>query len=433
MSINDQFLKFYDNIKLTPAQRDDAVNKHTGVCKKLHDYYYPTTEYNGSTKLLIGSYAKHTHIRPARDIDVIFIMPPEKFDQYDDNQSNCQSQLLQDVKKILEEKYPNTPIRADEKVVVLEFSDTKHNVELLPAWENNDGTFKIPNSVNGGSWENWDPRLEIKNVSDSDAITGKTRALVRMVKKWSENCTAKIKSYKIENAVIGFFNINTDYSLEYPVLVKNFFEYFYNNTFDESLKSHILTALNRAKKACEFEDNDKLDDAVTEWRKIFGDDFYITLEKGVTDGLDEKIQKLYLVYPSDKEEYLEEKYGIHKNINASYSLKIDAEIQQNGFRNNFLSNFILNKLPLLKNKKLIFKIIKNTVPAPFEIKWKVRNFGSEANDAGDLRGEISDDLGSAEKREHTKYMGEHYVECYVIKNGVCVATDKILVPIGSSY
>lgn len=432
MNINDQFLKFYENIKLTPAQRDDAVAKHTGVCKKLHDYYYPDSEYNGSTKLLIGSYAKHTHIRPARDIDVIFIMPPEKFEQYNDNRSNCQSQLLQDIKAILAEKYPNTPIRADEKVVVLEFADTKHDVELLPAWENDDGTFKIPNSANGGSWENWNPRSEILKISDSDEATGKTRALIRMVKKWSENCSAKIKSYKIEDGVIDFFT-TTDHDLDYPVLVRNFFEYLYNATADQNLRSHLSTAFNRAKKACEFENNDKMEDAVAEWQKIFGDDFYITLEKGVADGIDDKIQKLYLVYPSSKEEYLESKYGIKTSLSSAYSLKIDAEVQQNGFRNNFLSNFILNKLPLLKNKKLVFRITKNTVPDPFEIKWKVRNFGSEAKDANDLRGEISDDFGSAEKKENTRYMGEHYVECYIIRSNICVASDRILVPIGRDY
>jgi len=433
MTVNDQFLKFYENIKLTPAQRDDAVAKHTGVCKKLHDYYYPDSEYNGSTKLLIGSYAKHTHIRPARDIDVIFIMPPEKFEQYNDNRSNCQSQLLQDIKAILAEKYPNTPTRADEKVVVLEFSDTKHDVELLPAWENDDGTFRIPNSVNGGSWENWNPRSEILKISDSDEATGKTRALVRMVKKWSENCSAKIKPFKIEDAVIDYFNIHTDYTVDYSVLVRNFFEYFHSSIIDENLKSYLSTALNRAKKACDFENEDKLDDAVAEWQKVFGDDFYVTLEKGVADGTDDKIQKLYIVYPSDKEEYLDKTYGIRTALNPTYAVKIDAEVQQNGFRNNFLSNFILRHLPLLKNKKLIFKVIKNNVPTPFEIKWKVRNFGSEAKDANDLRGEISDDFGSAEKKENTRYMGEHYVECYIIKSNVCVASDRILVPISRDY
>lgn len=433
MSVNDQFLKFYENIKLTSAQRDDAKTKYEGVCKKLHDYYYPTTEYTGATKLLIGSYAKHTHIRPARDIDVIFMMPPEKFDQYDDNQSNCQSQLLQDIKKILEEKYPDTPIRADEKVIVLEFADTKHDVELLPAWEYEDGTFKIPDSKNGGSWENWDPRSEIKKIGDSDTMTGKTRSLVRMIKKWSENCTAKIKSYKIEDGVMSYFNLGEGYMADYSSLVKNFFEYFYNNVIDENLRSHLSTALNRARKGCEFEKNGKIEDAVTEWRKIFGDDFPATIEKESLDAVDQKTQELRLTYPSPKEEYLESKYGIKTRLNSTFVVKIDAEIEQKGFRSNLLSNFILRRMPLLKQKKITFKIIKNTVPLPFEIKWKVRNFGDEANEAEDLRGEISEDFGSAEKEERTKYLGEHYVECYLIKDRICVAKDKILVPIGNNY
>lgn len=206
MSVNGQFLQFYENIKLTPSQREDAITKHAGVCRKLHDYYYPTIEYNGDTKLLIGSYGKHTHIRPARDIDVIFMLPPEKFEKYNDNQSNSQSQLLQDIKNILEEKYPNTPIKAFGKVVVLEFADTKHNVELLPAWENEDGTFTIPNSESGGYWEQWDPRSEIQRIKDSDFKTGKTKSLIRIIKKWSENCTIKLKSYEIENKVLDFFS-----------------------------------------------------------------------------------------------------------------------------------------------------------------------------------------------------------------------------------
>ena len=91
LTIQNQFEKFYENIKLTPAQREDAKKKYRGVCKKLHDHYYPDIEYIGKTKLLFGSYGKHTNIKPPRDVDVLFIMPEDKFAQYDDNQSNGQS------------------------------------------------------------------------------------------------------------------------------------------------------------------------------------------------------------------------------------------------------------------------------------------------------------------------------------------------------
>ena len=226
MDTIEQFEKFYENIKLTKNQREDVKTKYRGVCKKLHDNYYPSTEYSGKTKLLIGSYAKHTHIRPARDVDVVFIMPPEKFKQYDDNEnSNCQSQLLQDIKKILEEKYPNTPIKADEKVVALQFADIKHNVELLPAWENTDGTFMIPNSKNKGSWETWNPRLEIQKIKDSSKKTGVTKKLIRMVKKWSDICSVNIKSYKIENCMLDFLASYDLKNATIALVMRDYFEF----------------------------------------------------------------------------------------------------------------------------------------------------------------------------------------------------------------
>jgi hypothetical protein len=437
MNIQERFEKFYNSILLTPPQRNDAKTKYDGVCKKLHDYYYTNIEYSGNTKFLIGSYGKHTNIRPPRDVDVIFIMPEEKFSQYDDNQSNGQSQLLQDIRKILSEKYTTSEkAKGWGKVVLVPFSDGKHNIELLPAWKNSDGKFTIPNSENGGSWETWDPKSEIEKINNQELETKKTKKLIRMIKKWSEQSLVKIKSFEIEKLSLTFLNYYEHQDKQWSILIRDFFMFSYGNTGNSTIDSHLKTALIRAKKACEFEQNDNIRDASLEWQKVFGGDFPVAadLKRAVSIfSLEEKIQKLKEVYPSAKEEYLESKYGIKTIINNNYNFKIDATVEQKGFRNNFLSSFILRKLPLLKDKKLTFNVIKNTVPHPFDIKWKVRNFGDEARDASDLRGEISDDLGSYTKTERTKYRGEHYVECYVIKDSVCIAQDKILVPIGNSY
>ena len=275
MSIQEQFNKFYDNIKLTSSQRDDAKKKYTGVCKKLHSYYYPSIKYDGTTKLLIGSYGKKTNIRPPRDVDVLFIMPEEKFEQYDDNKSNGQSQLLQDIKNILADKYTTTDkIKGWGKVVLIEFTDGTHNVELLPAWENKNTTFEVPNTKDGGSWETWNPRSEIQAIKDSDNETGKTKALIRMIKKWSENCSAKLSSYEIENKILDFHSSYDVKNKDYSKIVTEFFKFFLDDTNDDdNLKSHLNTAYKRSEKACAFEDDEKLDDATDEWKKIFGDDF----------------------------------------------------------------------------------------------------------------------------------------------------------------
>ncbi len=427
MNIQRCFEKFYKNILLTSAQRKDAKSKYVGVCKKLHSHYYPNKDYDGSTKLLIGSYGKHTHLRPPRDVDVLFIMPGDKFKQYDDNESNGQSQLLQDIKNILSKKYTTTEIiKAWGKIVLIKFSDGTHNIELLPAWENEavEGTFLIPNTANGGAWDEWDPRSEIKKIKESDAQTGKTKALIRIVKKWTENCSISIKSYEIEDAVVGFFTIYSAES-DYSTLVTQFFAYFINVNQNVNRKSHIETAKNRAEKALQLEEDDKLEDAVSEWKKIFGDTFP-SLEKS-EKSFDQTLVELQESYPSEKEEFLEEPF----RLNPGFDFKIDAHVDQNGFRRKSLGEIILNKLLLRKQKSLTFHITKNTVPYPYSIKWKVRNFGEEAQNAGDLRGEITSDRGKEEKIESTKYWGEHYVECYAIKDGVCVAFSRVFVPIGT--
>lgn len=431
MSIQKQFEEFYNKIRLTPTQKEDARTKYTSVCKTLHNYYYPTIEYTGDTKLLIGSYGKHTHIRPPRDIDVIFIMPPGKFEQYNDNTSNKQSQLLQDIRKILVDRYPTTDkISAWGKIVLIEFGDNTHSVELVPAWEQSDGSFMIPNSENGGSWEYWNPKEGIEKIRKSnDDNNQKTIPLIRMIKKWTDNCTVALKSFQIEEKIVGFIN-STNCNLEYSALVKDFFQNLVSTTYDVSVKSHVLTALNRATKACELEANDKLEAAADEWKKVFGDDF----PKGgvtrmTTFPYQEQVTNLQAQYPSLTEEYLERDYQIPMELRSLYSVKIDALVAQDGFRAKMLSVYLFERLPLIKRKSLTFQILRNNVPQPYTVKWKVRNYGDEADAAGDLRGEISDDTGYNQKKETTKYKGQHYVECYVIKDRRCVALDKILVPI----
>lgn len=433
--IQPAFNKFYQKILLTKAQKDDAKKKHTNVCKKLHDYYYSETTYNGATKLLIGSYGKKTHIKPARDIDVIFKMPTEKFTDYDDNQSNCQGQLLQDVRRILKERYPDTTIRTSTMVIVLEFAESNHNVELLPCWENPDGTFKVPDSSNGGRWKTWDPKREIEAIESSQKSSGVTRRLIRMVKKWQEGCGVKLKSYQIENGTVRFLETHDVSQMENSEAIKDLFESLLASENDEGIKSHLKTALKRSKKALSYAAEDKFYEASMEWKKIFGNDFP-QLENPKDDEKQTVLNlksELYRKYPSPQEEFLEQDYKIQKRISQSYMLELDANVDQNGFRANWLSEFLRKRTPLKKSKTLIFQIVRTNVPEPYDVMWKVRNFGDEAQKAGDLRGEITYDKGSGKKKENTKYKGEHYVECYIIKDNVCVASAGIFVPIGDAY
>jgi len=48
-----------------------------------------------------------------------------------------------------------------------------------------------------------------------------------------------------------------------------------------------------------------------------------------------------------------------------------------------------------------------------------------------IRGEILDDRCKGERIENTNFYGPHCVEYCIIKDGVCVARDRIDVPIST--
>jgi hypothetical protein len=90
---------------------------------------------------------------------------------------------------------------------------------------------------------------------------------------------------------------------------------------------------------------------------------------------------------------------------------------------------LFKRFPLLPGKSLKFHIVECNVPKSFQVKWKVRNVGEEAIRRDLIRGQIVDDRGNQERVESSLFHGAHFVECYIIKNNICVARDRIDVPI----
>lgn len=113
---------------------------------------------------------------------------------------------------------------------------------------------------------------------------------------------------------------------------------------------------------------------------------------------------------------------------TSYNFKLGAKISslQNG---SFKEEYKSNGRSLPKNMWLKFYIKNSNIPEPYLLKWRVVNTGKEAREANGLRGSIEEDKGFKTKKERTLYKGTHYVDCYAIKNGSCVAEDRFFVNI----
>ena len=107
-------------------------------------------------------------------------------------------------------------------------------------------------------------------------------------------------------------------------------------------------------------------------------------------------------------------------VQRIYNVTLSGHIKKNGKRNQFGNH----DRPLSKHCDLFFYAETNT-PRPFEVFWQVVNTGEEAKHAHDLRGEIfrskTAGVGGISQKESTRYPGYHYIECFIVKDGVCVA------------
>lgn len=285
-----QFTKFSENIRLKESQETDAKTKYNGVCKTLHKSYYDN-EYDGKTKLLFGSYRTKTNTRPLsenQDVDVIFKIPEETYNKFKNYNGNGPSALLQEIKNILAKTYTTTDrIKGWGKVVLVKFANNKHNTEVLPAFELENKTFIIPNSENGGSWDDFDPRDQLEIFRSSNTTTNSLTAdLTRMMKTWVDNTSSlSYKSYNLLNDIMNFLKTNykngADYS-DYHLVINDYFKYLEDNC-DSGLDGHLKSALDRADKAVVYIGNNKPSEASIEYRKIFGSEYPLVTVNPVSE------------------------------------------------------------------------------------------------------------------------------------------------------
>ena len=148
------------------------------------------------------------------------------------------------------------------------------------------------------------------------------------------------------------------------------------------------------------------------WREIFGDDFGL-VSTSVT-----KATNAHIGRTKDTEQFLERDLQIPKRIDPRYQVALGAHVlPKPGWRAYDLRK---HGNSVGRSRTVRFSLQGCTVPGPYDVYWKVRNTGDEAIDADCIRGQIVQDGGSRKKDEPTAYRGKHYVECFIVKNGVCV-------------
>jgi len=424
MTTSEMFKELLSNVAI-----DNAANigvKYGEITCSLNKKFR-ATESKTDNILQVGSYGRWTGIKGISDLDMLYIMPSTKWDDY----KNDQSKLLKDTKDAIEARNPNTEVKVDRLVVQVIY--TNFMVEVQPVFRRKDGGFYYPDTYDGGSWKVTKPQEEIDEVkSFVDNKTSNFRHLCKMARSWKNKHGVGIGGLLIDTLAHKFLNSTSDYDNKsysyYGKMSRDFFKYLsdepnqdYYLALGSNQRVKVRSKFQRkAKKAYNLSvkaiDVGEADSANKKWKKVFGRPFpaAIAVQKSKSANVFRQA-----------EQFIEDMYP----IDIRFNVKIECEVLQNGFRESLLRTMLARKMKLSASKKLKFYVDSIDVPDDFIIKWKVLNRGSEAERRNCIRGNIVIDKGFRKKEEKTDFMGEHIVECYVIKNGVVVAKDRIDVPI----
>lgn len=426
MDIATTFKSFLSKLEVTNSE--DIISRFKKITKRLNKDFHDDLDSEEDNGLYVGSFGRDTAINGISDLDMNFIISNSDYSTYNKIQ-NGQRVLLQDVKASILKTYPNSIVYVDRYVVVVEFKNDF--IEVCPVFEENDGSFTFPDSYNQGSWKKTNPTPEAIELKAYNITTNENLIyLCQMARAWKNKMGVKIGGLLIDTFAYDFFKSDdkyAEYRLDrYDLLVQEFFGYLKelsteraywhapgSNQHVYNKNSNLKSKAKKAFKLCETAILNNNDNEVYEtWRKIFGKSF--PYPKALLESSTNFIAT---------EEYIEYQHP----LNIIYKLRIDCEVTQTGFRTELLRKMT----KLKKQKQLQFFIDETDVPQPYTVLWKVKNEGLIAKQKN-MRGQIiSSNKGPDKRNESSSFEGEHFVECYIIKDGYCVARDRIEVPIAT--
>lgn len=423
-----------------------------------------------------GSYARFTSTTPVNDLDVIYVLPDDILKQVRTAQQAVDPNRL-DINQIVESlavqlrRCYGTSARIETQphsVGIFFGKDHEFSIDVVPAAPADGNKFWVPEVARksvfarrelyrswqaqartqappGPHWIKSHPKGYIEQASALDASTeGKFRKTAKALKRWRwsrkrANDAFRLKSFHLELAVTRYFQSSPNAGCVEAVrgVVGELDQLITAPQFPDLADSAqlvdqyvaTLTDADRTLLRREF------DQAQFLWAEVerakTAEEVRRALEAflGMAAAPTTASPIVVVAPPGEREgeeEFLTTDFEIP--YRPRYQVKIDATVSRDGFRP---FQLLARAIPLLgRLRSLKFHVTSCTVPEPYEVRWKVKNTGAEARRKGALRGRIYRDEGHSERKESTMYWGNHYVECYVIKDGVCVAADHISVPIG---
>lgn len=376
MTTRESFSEFLTNIKVDNSKK--ISDRYKEITKKLNKTFRDT-ESEIDNCLQVGSYGRYTGIKGISDLDMLYIMPANKWTEYKD----YPGKLLRKVRDVLKERYPNTTIKMDRLVVDVFFCD--FTFEVQPVFEeidNGEINYKYPDTKSG-IYKITKPRQEQEAMTDFRRNHGDGhRHLCKMIRSWKNTVGLGIGGLLIDTLTYKFLSNHAEYDFiglsSYDELCRDFFQYLKDEPQKDYYKAlgsgqnvkvkHYFQnkaefAYNKAVQAIN-ETNESAKNEI--WREMFGRKF----PKSEKNMLKNEVSSSTY---TDHEEFIEDKY----RVSIRYKLSLDCIISRNGFREVSLRTLLNSNKKISRIRSLDFTFTTDT-PEPYEVKWKARNVGTEA-------------------------------------------------------
>lgn len=128
---------------------------------------------------------------------------------------------------------------------------------------------------------------------------------------------------------------------------------------------------------------------------------------------------------NETEEFIEDLFPVQ----IQNKLTLSCDIYKDGFRTHSINEFSKKYRRFIPHDFTVKCEVKFTdALGPYDVYWKVKNNGPIAEARNQVRGQIIKRGNTI--TEPTNFYGNHYIECYIVKNGICIARKKIDIPIG---
>lgn len=452
-NLQSKFNMFYQTkVVLPKAEKNALFNKKNINVERLKEGLKEYNEEKGTdyklaeTPIVQGSVAMSTVVQNEDndyDIDVAIVFDKSNLP---DGTTATKNIVVNALKKKCGQF--NVEPEAKTNCVRIVYAENYHiDFAIYRRYEDENGDIKYDHC--GSQWRERDPRAITKWFLDQNKEKDyKLREIVRFMKMFSKSRTGwvnmpagLIQSVLADEKFESYDRIDERFYYTMVAIrdrLANDKEVYNPTDATKSLKlassdsvkmDNLYNRLNDklSKLDVLFDSDCTYNQAIEAWEAFFNHSYWTDLKQEertqVAKSFAQMNESQILYNFRETEEHIDTLFP----LNLRYVVNLDCRVKKDDRMVGWLNEMRRQHKILLPGYDLYFEAQTN-VPEPFQIYWKVKNRGPLALEKDCIRGEI-ERTDKLTRFEPTSFRGDHYVECYIIKNAECVARARIEVPI----